>query len=158
MRFHRRALVAAIIAVTLLTACQQGPDVTGGPADAGAASAGPTSRGLGELPVSDAPGDGRPSKDAPQSSTRGVVSGRVLTAGAVPVSGAVVQPRSLDVPAKPVPELVVVTDANGAFEWRLEPGRYELVVNPPPGSSAGFTRQTVTVARGSNVTVDFAPR
>jgi hypothetical protein len=152
MRFHR-AVVAAVITATLLTACQQGTDITGGPADPGSSPRIP-----GDLPVSDAPGAGGPTAATGQASTRGVVMGRVLGADAAPVPGAAVLPRSLDVPAKPVPELVVVTDAKGAFEWRLEAGRYELIVNPPPGSSGTFPAQAVTVAGGTTVTVTVAPR
>jgi len=38
----------------------------------------------------------------------------------------VVFARSLDEPGKPIPEIAIVTDAEGGFHWPLKPGLYEL--------------------------------
>lgn len=89
---------------------------------------------------------------------RSIISGRVLHVGGAPVAGAVVQPRSLDVPAKPIPELVVATDKRGAYQWTLDPGRYEINVKPPVDAVASPPPQTVTVTAGQTVTVDFTLR
>src|SRR5262245_18120616 len=55
----------------------------------------------------------------PGTSVRGTVTGRVTGAGGAPVAGAAVLPRSLDDPAKAIPEMLVSTDADGAYQWTL---------------------------------------
>jgi hypothetical protein len=86
------------------------------------------------------------------SPSREGVTGRVLSPDRSPVAGAVVQPRSLDTPAKRVPELAVVTDGDGRYEWRLGPGEYEIAV-----SADGYRRSVVkaTVRPGRTTTLDI---
>jgi carboxypeptidase family protein len=112
----RAALLAVtLLAVTLLAACGQRPTAPAGdeppPDDTAAAH---------EQTVTHTPG----TDQAPAMGS--AVAGQVVDAAGRPVAGAMVQPRSLDQPAKPVPELAVVTDGQGNFVWTLPPGRYEL--------------------------------
>ncbi|MCE6993871.1 carboxypeptidase-like regulatory domain-containing protein [Saccharothrix sp. S26] len=73
----------------------------------------------GEAPSSDA--------DAPPPTTaRATVTGVVTDSAGWPVDGALVQPRSLDAPPRPVPELAVLSGPDGRYEWHLTPGRYEF--------------------------------
>lgn len=128
MARHRRVLLAAVAAVLVL---------------AGLAA-------CAETPVSSddpSPGGGVP--------TSGTVDGTVRTATGAAVSGATVVPKSVDDPANPVPEMLVVTDASGRYAWSLPPGRYELTVQPPPGAAGGPVTRPVTVVAGATTTLDF---
>jgi hypothetical protein len=80
------------------------------------------------------------------------LAGRVLSPDRSPVAGALVQPRSLDTPGTRIPELAVVTDREGHYEWRLDPGEYEITV-----SADGYRRSVVkaTVRRGRTTTLDI---
>ena len=62
--------------------------------------------------------------DAPQISEG--VFGRLLRLQEGPVAGAVIASASLDRPSKPVPEIAILTDADGAFAWPLRAGTYRL--------------------------------
>ncbi|MFJ6672656.1 carboxypeptidase-like regulatory domain-containing protein [Actinosynnema sp. NPDC091369] len=73
----------------------------------------------GEAPTSDA-------DTPPPTTARATVTGVVADSAGRPVAGALVQPRSLDSPPHPVPELAVLSDPDGRYEWRLTPGRYEF--------------------------------
>jgi hypothetical protein len=54
--------------------------------------------------------------------------GRVRARNGTPVKGALVVPRSLDFPRKRIPEIAVITDRSGLYNWRLPPGRYSIEV------------------------------
>ena len=55
------------------------------------------------------------------------VEGAVITAGdGKPIEAATIDARSLDVPAQPVPERIVLSKADGRYFWPLKPGAYEL--------------------------------
>lgn len=54
------------------------------------------------------------------------VYGIVRTPDGQPAVGVVVSATSLDEPARAIPELAVVTDDQGTYEWPLRPGRYRL--------------------------------
>ncbi|GAB2986606.1 carboxypeptidase-like regulatory domain-containing protein [Saccharothrix stipae] len=72
-----------------------------------------------------------PSSDAdtpPPTTAQAVVTGVVTDSAGRPVADALVQPRSLDTPPHPVPELAVLSGPDGRYEWRLTPGRYEFAV------------------------------
>lgn len=125
MARHRRVLLAAVAAVLVLAACAETPVSSNDPT----------------------PGGGAP--------TRGTVAGMVRTATGAAVSGATVLPKSVDDPANPVPEMLVVTDASGRYAWSLPPGRYELTVQPPEGAAGGPVTQPVTVVAGATTTLDF---
>ena len=55
----------------------------------------------------------------------GTVTGRV-EAGGEPVRQVLMEPRSLDDPAPPIPELAVFTNDNGRYEWHLPAGTYRV--------------------------------
>ena len=65
---------------------------------------------------------------------RGVV-GTVVDPSGQPVSGALVSAESLD--GAPVPELGVMTDAEGRYAWPLQPGRYRITVTAEGHRRAG---------------------
>jgi hypothetical protein len=96
--------------------------------------------------------DSTPSASSP-AAVRGTVSGTVRTADGRPLAGASVLPRSLDHPAQPVPEMVVVTDRQGTFSWSLPPGRYELTVHDAAGTR--LAAKEVTVVAGRTATLDW---
>ncbi len=54
------------------------------------------------------------------------VAGRVSQPGGPAVAGAVITATSLDHPARPIPEIAILTDDDGRFEWPLRPGSYRL--------------------------------
>lgn len=63
---------------------------------------------------------------AGQAKSRVGATGVVRSAGGAPVSGAVVLARSLDKPGRPIPEIAIMSAADGTYFWPLRPGRYEL--------------------------------
>lgn len=74
----------------------------------------------GESPSSDSGGP-------PGATTaRATVTGVITDSAGRPVEGALVQPKSLDDPPHPVPELAVLSRPDGRYEWSLAPGRYEF--------------------------------
>lgn len=73
---------------------------------------------------SDQPQRGAVTAIAPQIS-EGVV-GRLLRPQGRPVAGAVISATSLDRPSKPVPDIAILTDAEGVFAWPLRVGTYRL--------------------------------
>lgn len=75
-------------------------------------------------------GESPTSGDSPSSSAvvATAVHGVVQDASGKPVTGVMVAAVSTDMPARAVPELAVVTDPAGLFEWPLPPGRYRLEV------------------------------
>lgn len=135
-------LVSALFTVAVLSACGQPSS---------------TSPGLPGGPGGDAPASASSRPAVPGTVTnRGTVTGRVVDAAGTPVAGVAVQPKSLDTPAKPIPELVVATDDKGVFNWTLQPGRYEFAVQPAGSAVSGRAApQTTTVAIGQTVTVNF---
>jgi protocatechuate 3,4-dioxygenase beta subunit len=70
------------------------------------------------------------------------VSGRILDAAGHPVAGAIVVPRSQDSPPQELPEIAVMTDDDGRYQWTLPPGRYSFTVHHNGQASSS---QTVTV-------------
>lgn len=105
-----------VAAVVLLAACGQAPagDQRGNDPNATV-----------EQPV---PGPTtKPTKPTDSTTTVGTAAGVVVDTAGQPVAGAMVVPRSLDIPAVAVPELAVLTDQQGRYVWHLRPGRYELI-------------------------------
>ena len=70
------------------------------------------------------------SDEAPSSSAtlEQGVEGTVSDPRGGPVSGALVTPTSLDTPSTAIPEVAVLTDAGGRFQWVLPAGRYRMTV------------------------------
>jgi len=81
------------------------------------------------------------------------VTGAVHDTEGAPVRGALVTAASLDTPGNPVPEVAVLTDRLGRYQWPavLPPGRYRLEVRTTIGSAA----ETVTVRPGTTATADL---
>lgn len=76
-----------------------------------------------------APGDLSVSSDqtATKASQLGQgVRGLVKSASGRPMPGIVVLAKSLDKPAPAIPDIAIVTNANGSYFWSLPPGNYEL--------------------------------
>ncbi|MGW4463864.1 carboxypeptidase-like regulatory domain-containing protein [Micromonospora sp. NPDC004704] len=139
-----RVLVSMLVAVAVgvLPACSQpsstSPGLPGGPG--------------GDAPVSAT----HPPADPSRAADRGMVTGTVIRPDGAPVPGVGVEVRSADNPAKPVPELVVTTDAKGVFQWSLEPGRYEFHIRTGGTSIRGRSApQPATVTVGQTSTVNF---
>ena len=124
----RRLLLPALAAAALLTGCGETPVSSTDPA---------------------APG-GTP--------VRGAVAGTVRAADGSPARGATVLPRSLDTPARAVPEMLVVTDERGHYEWSLEPGRYGLAARPATGAGGPGLAVVVVVSSGGTAVADLTLR
>ena len=60
------------------------------------------------------------------SSIRQGVQGRVTSESGQAIVGVLVQARSMQRPSLPVPDIAVVTDRTGGYQWSLRPGRYEF--------------------------------
>jgi hypothetical protein len=89
---------------------------------------------------------------APPAIRQGV-AGRVVDDRAQPIARALIQPRSLDTNAAPIPEIAVFSNADGAYAWQLAPGRYEFTV-----TTDGYQAATVqAIVNSSQVTIlDFS--
>ncbi|HWP00610.1 MAG TPA: carboxypeptidase-like regulatory domain-containing protein [Methylococcus sp.] len=80
------------------------------------------------------------------------LTGRVTNIRGEPVRGAVVLPKSLDDPPRPVPEIAVLTDEQGTYIWRLPPGTYRIHVSARGYRSAS---RDVTVRENARTTLDI---
>ena len=78
-------------------------------------------------PIRHDPGSGEP------TTAEEGVAGRVTDTFSNPISDAIVEARSLENPSIAVPEIAILTDANGHYVWTLPPGKYEISI-----SAAGF--------------------
>ena len=79
--------------------------------------------------------DATPNPDRPVRSTaepmaatqiREGVVGRLTTSSGRPIATAQITAQSLDQPTRPIPEIAILSDADGRFIWSLRPGRYRL--------------------------------
>jgi hypothetical protein len=70
------------------------------------------------------------------------VKGRVISPSGNPVTNTLIKAKSLDIPAKPVPEIAILTDGEGYYSWPLRPGDYEITV-AADGHEAVSERVTV---------------
>ncbi|SFC09124.1 carboxypeptidase-like regulatory domain-containing protein [Micromonospora sediminimaris] len=102
----------------------------------------------GDDPVSD---DGPPAPPG-RTNPAGTVTGTVTTPAGEPVRQASVQVTPLGEPAPAIPEIGVLTGDAGRYEWRLPPGRYEIVVSTGEQHSAP---QTATVTADQVTRLDF---
>jgi glutamyl endopeptidase len=80
------------------------------------------------------------------------IAGQITDSRGRPVAGAFVQPRALDDPSPPIPEIAIVSDGDGRYTWRLFPGTYEISVSAE--GYRGVSRQA-TVKPRQQVTIDF---
>lgn len=83
------------------------------------------------------------------------IRGRLLRSGERPVAGAVIAARSLDRPARPIPEIAIVTDDDGRFQWPLRPGTYRLAALLDGREVA---TATVTVEPGQVTSIEMFSR
>lgn len=76
--------------------------------------------------------------------TATVLTGKVVDEQGKPVEGAIVTPSSRDKPPRPIPEIAVMTDAQGSFTWHLPgPGNYDITV-----IKEGYRQVTLPVMAG----------
>ncbi|WP_018353454.1 carboxypeptidase-like regulatory domain-containing protein [Longispora albida] len=92
-----------------------------------------------------------PSPRVSGSPMSGTVTGRVLDSGR-PVAEVSVRPEPLFTPAPAIPELLVVTDAEGRYVWSLPAGRYRMTARLGERSAQPVD---VTVVAGETVTADL---
>jgi hypothetical protein len=59
--------------------------------------------------------------------TEGVI-GQVKARDGEAVVGAMIMPTPLSTVAPPVPEIAIITDKDGRYEWPLPPGPYQITV------------------------------
>jgi hypothetical protein len=80
------------------------------------------------------------------------ITGRITNDDGNAVEGAAVVAASLDPSGPAIPELAIVSDANGRYQWPLRAGRYELTV-----VAEGYQRvsKKVAVSAGEVATLDF---
>ena len=80
------------------------------------------------------------------------VIGQIKDGEGLAVAGASVLAASVDVNGPAIPELAIVSDASGQYEWPLRPGGYELTV-----VADGYERvsKRVAVRAGRVTTLDF---
>lgn len=87
-----------------------------------------------DAPVSGAPGD----QGAPGAGSG--MRGTVTDSAGAPVAGVLVMPQSTDTPPQAVPEVAVMTDEQGRYQWSLVPGGYTVRF-----SAEGYTPATEAV-------------
>jgi hypothetical protein len=80
------------------------------------------------------------------------VTGRVITPSGQPVAHASVVVRSLDEPAPAVPEMAVMTGADGRYFWPVPEGRWEVTVFALDGATQS---KQIAVAKPRSATLDF---
>jgi hypothetical protein len=66
----------------------------------------------------------QPPEPAANTRSGGIVEGRVIDAAGNPIAGILVMPASTANPPEAVPEIAVLTDAQGRYKWNLSPGPY----------------------------------
>lgn len=87
----------------------------------------------------DAPISTQEEERAPELHERGI-AGEVKSADGQPIAGAMIEVKSLDQPSPPIPERIVLSQADGRFFWPLKPGNYEV-----SATAAGYQSMTARV-------------
>lgn len=77
----------------------------------------------------------------PVAEIEGIV-GRVTMADGQAIADAMVHPQSMDEPRNPIPEMVILTDEDGRFQWRLFPGQYTVTIVVDGYKTASKTIET----------------
>ena len=80
------------------------------------------------------------------------VTGQIRDEAGAAVAGAMMVPRSLDADGPPIPEVAILSGADGRYAWPLRPGRYEIAV--VIDGKNRLSRQ-VAVKPGETATLDF---
>jgi hypothetical protein len=70
----------------------------------------------------------QPPEPAANTRSGGIVEGRITDAAGNPIAGVLVMPASSAKPPEAVPEIAVLTDAQGRYTWHLSPGPYTFTV------------------------------
>jgi hypothetical protein len=83
------------------------------------------------------------------------VIGTVRDQAGNPLPEVFVQAVPVDPTAGPVPDIAIVTDAEGRYVWPLPPGRYQLSI--APATAASQTKEVVVEA-GKRTSVNFLVR
>jgi hypothetical protein len=121
----------------------------------GGMKAGNASPGTSGAPAGSDAATSAPAKDSQVGSEAPIESGvlgRLLDGNGKPVEGASVGAEVLDANSGPIPEIGVLTDANGDFHWPLRPGRYRLT---PYVEGVRIEPQEVRVEAGKATRVTF---
>jgi hypothetical protein len=80
------------------------------------------------------------------------VNGQIRDGAGAAVAGAMIVPRSLDADGPPIPEVAILSDADGRYAWPLRPGRYEISVVIDGEKRLS---RPVAVKPGETATLDF---
>jgi Carboxypeptidase regulatory-like domain len=80
------------------------------------------------------------------------VSGRITNEDGRSVEGASVLASPLEPSGPAVPEMAVVSDADGRYQWPLRPGRYEITV---VADGYGRVSKIAAVTASGSTTLDF---
>jgi len=80
------------------------------------------------------------------------VTGQIRDEAGAAVAGAMIVPRSLGADGPPIPEVAILSGADGRYAWPLRPGRYEVAV--VINGENRVSRQ-VAVKPGETATLDF---
>ena len=69
-----------------------------------------------------------------------------------PIPEVSIEAQSLDTPTRPIPEVMIVTDEQGHYRWRLFSGHYMI-----SAIAEGYRkeRQSIEVRKGKASTLDF---
>lgn len=80
------------------------------------------------------------------------VTGRITNDDGTAIEGAAVVAASVDPGGPAIPEIAIVSDAQGRYQWPLRAGRYELTA-----VAEGYQRASkkVAVSAGEVATLDF---
>lgn len=137
--------VLLLLVGLLLVACGSTGGASADNPDAPVTNTGSSAPVDPNAPVTGFPGQPGGGASAP------AVGGRVLDAAGQPVVGVLVLPESTDSPSQAIPEIAVMTNEQGQYQWSLPPGSYTLRFSAE-GYSA--TSQPVIIAPGATVTLD----
>lgn len=142
MRLQRVLPCAAVFAVMCSAGCGRAP--------AGASGSGDEPRANTDSAAAS------PTRRAPE---QGAITGRVLSAGGEPLAGCSVLPTATSRPRPPVPEMAVMTNADGRYRWPLHPATYTVTAYcelPKYDDGQRTGRVTgVVVTAGHEVTADI---
>lgn len=92
------------------------------------------------------------SLDSEEALRQGIV-GVITSVKGLPIEGAMIEVRSLDKFGPPIPEIAILSDQNGRYEWPLQPGRYKVSAFAQGYRTA---TQQVDVEAARLATADFA--
>lgn len=159
-KFNVSAVIVLLIAL-LLTACGQ-PTVNQ-PATANPSGSGQTMNTPSQPTDALTPSGADAGTDGPDTAVSGapgqpggeggggVLQGQVSDSRGTPIAGVMVVPVSTDTPPQAVPEIAVMTNEEGRYQWTLSPGAYTLTFN-----AEGYTPAThdINVNPNQSTTLD----